>query len=99
MSPEGVETREARWGSRMIEVRIRFWTDQIAEGKGQIRPKNAWDSGVILLARNPSHGISPGPPLPFNGLAEIPAKLEKVLRDHGLKLRLSARQKKLFVTD
>ena len=29
-----IESREAKYGERMIEVRIRFWTDEITEGEG-----------------------------------------------------------------
>ena len=41
--PDDVETREAAHGKRMLEVRVRFWTNDLAEGKGRIRPKHAWD--------------------------------------------------------
>ena len=31
------EDRDARFGERMIELKVRFWTDRIAEGKERIR--------------------------------------------------------------
>ena len=31
---ESVESREAKYGEKMIEVKVRFWTDKIAEGEG-----------------------------------------------------------------
>jgi hypothetical protein len=65
MASDVLETKAAKWGKRMIEVRVRFWTDCIAEGKGQIRPRHAWGGGVILIDRNESHGISPKSPVPF----------------------------------
>ena len=34
------EAREAKYGGKMIEVKIRFWTDGIAEA-GKIIPKHA----------------------------------------------------------
>lgn len=82
--PEEIEDREAKWGKRMIEVRARFWTDQIAEEKGNIKPKHAWDAGVIYIQRNDTHAITPGNPVPFNSLTDIPGKVEKVLIQHEI---------------
>ena len=56
--PESIESREAKHGSKMIEVKVRFWTNDLAEEKGRIRPKHAWGSGVVRIARNDSHGSS-----------------------------------------
>lgn len=84
--PESIESREARYGERMIEVRVRFWTDEIAEAEGQIVPKHAWVSGVVRMQRNESHGIVPRNPRPFNSLMELPQVIERALIDHGVKL-------------
>jgi hypothetical protein len=89
-----VETREAAHGKRMIEVRVRFWTNDLAEGKGRIRPKHAWGAGVVRLEPNDSHGIPSANPVPFNSIAEIPAKIEKVLIDNGVSLHPSDRMRK-----
>jgi hypothetical protein len=97
--PEEIEDREAKWGKRMIEIRVRFWTDQIAEGKGNIKPKHAWDAGVIYIQRNDTHAIDPGNPVPFNSLMDIPGKVERVLIQHGIRLHLSPRQRKYVVVD
>lgn len=92
--PESIESREAKHGSKMIEVKVRFWTNDLAEQKGRIRPRHAWGSGVVRIARNDSHGIEPLPPIMFNSLAEIPVKIEKVLIDHGVTVHKSERMKK-----
>jgi hypothetical protein len=92
--PESVESREAKHGSKMIEVKVRFWTNDLAEGKGRIRPKHAWGSGVVRIARNDSHGIEPLAPVIFNSLSEIPMKIEKVLVDHAITIHKSERMKK-----
>jgi hypothetical protein len=60
-----VEELEAKHGQKMIEVKLRFWTNEIAEGDGMIRPKHAWASGVVRMERNAAHGITPDSPLPF----------------------------------
>jgi hypothetical protein len=91
---DNVETREAAWGKRMIEVKVRFWTDNLADGKGKIRPKHAWGAGVVRIERNDAHGIVPQNPLPFNSLLEIPAKIEKLLIDQGIEIHSSMRMAK-----
>lgn len=88
------ETREAAHGKRMIEVRVRFWTNDLADGKGRIRPKHAWGAGVVRIEPNDAHGIERGKVLPFNSMAEVPAKIEKVLIDHGVRIHKSTKMKK-----
>lgn len=83
---ESIESREAKHGERMLEVRVRFWTDEIAEGKGQIVPKHAWTSGVVRMQANKPHGIIPKNPRHFNSLMGLPQVIERVLIDHGIKL-------------
>lgn len=89
-----LETREAQHGKRMIEVRLRFWTNDLADGKGRILPKHAWGAGVIRMDPNDAHGIVGGEPIPFNSVAEIPAKIEKLLIDHGVTIHRSSPMKK-----
>jgi hypothetical protein len=81
-----IEEREAKYGQKMIEVKVRFWTDSIAETKGNIEPKRAWSSGVVRIQRNPNHGITPGSPIPFNSLMDLTAKIEKLLIQQGITL-------------
>ena len=76
---ESLEDREAQQGERMIEAKIRFWTNDIADQRGFIRPKHAWTSGVVRIESNKSHGIVPQAPLPFHTLLDLPAAIEKVL--------------------
>jgi hypothetical protein len=89
-----VQARQAAQGEKMVEVRIRFWTNDLAEDKGKINPKHAWGSGVVLMDRNRSHGISPQNPVPFTSLLDLPAKIEKVLIDHGITVHKSNRMKR-----
>jgi hypothetical protein len=90
------EVIEAGHGERMIEVRVRFWTNELADGKGKIRPKHAWDRGVVVMERNPSHGISPKNPRPFNSIMQLPAIIEKVLIAQGVKLHAGDQTRKLL---
>lgn len=50
---------------KMIEVKIRFWTNTIASESGKVVPKHAQASGVVSMERNKSHGIIPGNPRHF----------------------------------
>jgi hypothetical protein len=85
---EDIAVKDAKHGEKMIEIKVRFWTDNI-EGKEKIRPKHAWSSGVVRIARNKSHGIVPGRPRPFNSLMELGSAVEDVLLNHGITLHLS----------
>ncbi len=97
MSDE-LEEREAEQGERMIEVKVRFWTNNIADGKGIILPRHAWSSGVVRMERNKSHGIDPQKPMPFHTLMDLPAVIEKVLIAHDIKLHRSRKMRKYFDT-
>lgn len=94
-----VADREARHGEKMIEVKIRFWTDGISSEPGKIIPKHAWAAGVVRMAPNKSHGIAPENPIPFNSLLDVGAKIEQVLLDHGVVLHRSTRMKKYMSGD
>jgi hypothetical protein len=92
-------SREARQNEKMIEVRIRFWTNNIAKSAGQIHPKHAWDSGVVFMERNFSHGIAPANPKPFHTLMDLSAVIEKVLIEHGVRLHPSRRSRKYIANE
>jgi len=62
---------EAKHGKKMIEVSLRFWTNDLAESKDKIKPKHAWSSGVVRMQGNESHGIVPGNPKPFHSLLDV----------------------------
>ena len=87
------EAREAKWGEKMIEVKVRFWTDELS-GPGQIIPKHAWTSGVVRMKGNKTHGINGGKARPFNSLLDIGAVIEKVLTDNGIILHISRGMKR-----
>lgn len=93
------EYRDARFGERMIELKVRFWTDAIAEGKGRIRPKHAWTRGMITIDRNGPHGIAPKRGRPFNSLMELRSAVEKVLMDHGVQLHLCSKMDRYILRD
>jgi hypothetical protein len=89
---------EAKQGEKMIEVKLRFWTNGIASQPGKVVPKHAWTSGVVRMERNKSHGIEPRNPQPFHSLLDVSAIIEKVLIEHGVVLHPSRRMKK-YISD
>jgi hypothetical protein len=93
-----IEQREAQHGERMIEIKVRFWTDNLADGKGTgvILPKHAWSGGVVGIERNKSHGIIPQKTVPFNSLMELTAVIEKVLLAQGITLHASRKMRRYF---
>jgi hypothetical protein len=82
---------EAQHGQKMIEVRVRFWSNSIAPEKGKIVPKHMWGGGVVRMAPNKAHGITAAGPVPFNSLMDLGAVIEQVLIDNGITVHLSDR--------
>ena len=91
---EDVAAREAKHGQKMIEVKLRFWTNGLADEPGRILPKHAWSSGVVRIESNKSHGIVPGAPKPFHSLLDVGAVIEKLLIEQGIVLHPSNRMRK-----
>lgn len=89
-----LEAREAKYGQKMISVNVRFWTDALAEQQGKIIPKHAWVHGVVHLETNPSHGIQPSKPIPFNSLMELPLAIEELFIREGITLHPNPKMEK-----
>ena len=87
---------EAKHGDKMIEVKVRFWTNGMAKEEGKVVAKHAWSSGVVRLKRNDSHGLVPNAPTPFNSLLDIGAAIEEALMAHGIVLHSSRKMSKYF---
>lgn len=85
---------DAGYGEKMIEVKVRFWTDDLASSDGKILPKHARTSGVVRMERNKAHGIVPGKPLPFNSLLDLTSVIERVILDHSIRLHPSRRMRR-----
>ena len=88
--------RVAPHGDKMIEVRIRFFTNDIASEKDHVLPKHAWDNGMVMMDSNKAHEIKPGEPEPFNSILELQGVIVKVLKDHKIRLRPTPKTKKLL---
>jgi hypothetical protein len=96
MPPNTHTTEHPTLDAKMIELRIKFWTNGIAETPGAIRQRHSWDRGVVEMRRNRRHGINPERPKPFASLMDLPAVIEKVLIAHDIKLHHSNRSRTYY---
>jgi hypothetical protein len=83
----------APFGEKMIQLQIRFFTDEIA-ADGKILPKHAWDAGMVTVQTNESHGLAKGQPVPFNSILELPTAIEKQIIKQGIVLHSGSRSSK-----
>ena len=91
---EAVAAKEAAHGQKMIELRVRFWTNDLADQPGKVAPKNAWAAGVVRIESNAAHGLKATSPAPFNSLPELSGVIERVLIEHDIKLHPSTKERK-----
>ena len=84
---------DAEHGEKMIEIRIRFWTNDIDEGGG-ILPRHARTGGTVQIEGNSSHGIKPSKSQKFKSLLHLTSEIEKVLIEHNIMLHPGTRMKK-----
>lgn len=87
----------APYGQKTIELRVRFWTDNLAAGRNMVLPRQGWDSGVVHTVANEAHGIEGGNPVTFNSLAELPAAIERLLIKRGIQLHRNQKSRKYLL--
>jgi hypothetical protein len=75
---------KAQHGERMVQISVRFWTNNLASKKRHIVPKHVWDCGMVQMDTNGSHGIKSQAPTPFHSLAQLSGIVERVILKHGL---------------
>ncbi len=85
---------KARRGEKMIEVKVRFWTNNIAGTQGHILPKHCWPEGMVYASKNDSHGIKSSRKMPFHSLDQVQNAIEQAMTDVGIKVRESKKQVK-----
>jgi hypothetical protein len=91
---ENIAALEAKHGEKMIEIKLRFWTNNIAEEEGKVIPKHGWTTGIVRVEANRSHGIESGAPQTFNSLLEIGLAVEKALVEAGVTLHTAKRMRR-----
>jgi hypothetical protein len=86
MTTEMTTAIEGKHGERMIEVRVRFWTDDIAKEKDKLIPKHCWNKGIVYMKNNETHGISGSSeqPIHFNSEGELQGAIDKLLEREGI---------------
>ncbi|MDP1769704.1 MAG: hypothetical protein Q8L74_13015 [Nitrospirota bacterium] len=85
-------------GQKMIEVTIRFWTNNISQKPGHVVKKECWDYGVVYMPKNSAHRIPSAPPVPFHSLLELLPKIEKLFIAHKVKLHPGKRSRKYLAS-
>lgn len=85
----------AKHGEKMIEVRLRFWTNDISPIKDEILPKQGWTAGKAYMVKNDAHGIAGKANTQFNSLLQIGEAVGKVLVAEGVTLRPNGMDAKL----
>src|SRR5260221_9401654 len=93
-SEKEIAEMEAKHGEKMIEVKVRFFTNKIAPNKDRVIPKHAWTEGFVRIDGNASHGIRARKAQPFDSLLDVGHAIERVLIDHGIVLHPSRKMKK-----
>ena len=91
------EGKKVRHEERMIEVKISFWTNDIASVEDNIVPKHAQSSGLISVEPSEAHEIVPASPIAFHSLMDITSALEKALIENGIVLHPGKRMRKYFL--
>ena len=76
---------KANHGEKTIKVTLNFWTDNFAV-KGKVVPKHAWDSGLLYVAANKTHGIPTQRSVRFSSLSDVGESVRKALREAGVRL-------------
>ena len=82
---EPLEDVVAKHGTKMIAVKIYFYTNDIGE-TGKIRKKHMWDEGVAYMDTNRSHGSERSKGQQFNGLHGVGPAVVSLLRANGVKV-------------
>ena len=88
--PSPVAPNTMAVNKKMIEVTVRFWTNNLGDKKGRLNPKHARTSGMVTIGSHPLHGIRPIDNVPFHSIFQIPAAIEKALKRAGAILHPSA---------
>jgi hypothetical protein len=78
---------------KMLELKIKFWTNQIA-CKGKAAPKPGWAFGVVRIEASGSPHIDVKRPRHFGSFLELPSVIEQVLTEHGVVLAPKSRTRK-----
>ena len=89
---------DAKFGERMIELKIYLWTNNIAQKKGKVIPKRAWSAGVVRLEPNATHGIVARKPKTFHTLLDLGTTIQNVLMQQDIVLHPGRRMEK-YVQD
>jgi hypothetical protein len=96
--PKTLIGSQAQRGEKMLEIRIKLWTDRIANAREEIVPKHAWDSGIVYMPGNKSHDIKSSASEKFHTLLGLPRAIESQLLKNHIQLHLSRCTRKYYAS-
>jgi hypothetical protein len=91
------QTVKASRPEKMIEIRIRFFTN-ITKKSGHVVPKHAWSGGTVRMEKNDTHGIVTRQARRFRSLLDLSTAIEKTLLDHSVVIHPSAQMARYLST-
>jgi hypothetical protein len=94
-----IESVEADYGEKMIQLKISFFTNLPGLKEDHIRQKHAWASGHVRIQRNSAHGIDGNTGGIFHSMSELPMLIENLLIEQGITIHQSRNKAKLFAVD
>ena len=94
--PGAIET-PARDNEKMIELKIKFFTNNISVWKDYVVKKLGWQSGYVYASINKTHGIESKKPVFFHSLMELPQAIEETLLKQDIKLKSTKRTKEYLI--
>jgi hypothetical protein len=84
-----MKTVKPQFSEKTLRVTVYFFTDSIAQRKGEVIPKHCSDCGGVVMPANGAHGIrSDDKGAMFNSYLELPAAIHETLRQNGVTLHL-----------
>lgn len=99
MTTQTTNEVQAVRGEKMVELRVKLWTNDIAESEGAVLPKHVWGAGMVVMTSNDAHGIEVNDPMPFNSMPELLGVIEDVLIESGIKMLPSRKMRRYMVED
>jgi hypothetical protein len=74
-------------GDKTIRMEVVFWTNNLADSKGEQIAKHAWAQGKVFMSTNDAHGIKRGRGTDFYDMLDLPVAIKAELVKAGVKLR------------
>ncbi len=87
----------AKRENKMIEVRVKFWTNAREDDATEWKTMKAtgYGAGLVTLPRNDLHDIGPASPVHFHTMGQILPAIEEILARAGVRI-VNSREESFF---